>query len=166
MRNPMAKRMAFGGVLAALALVITGFGGLLPVATYIIPVVCCLLLQAVILLCGRKTGLAWYLAVGLLSVFLGADKEAGIIFLFMGHYPLIRRQFSGNRFHWLLKLLFFNLSILIIYGFLMRFFGLEILSENSSTVISWMELLLVVLGNCVFLLLEHLLAVMDKKFNT
>ena len=43
MRRIAAKQVAFGGMMAALALVIMGLGGLIPVATYVCPMLCMLL---------------------------------------------------------------------------------------------------------------------------
>ena len=42
-RTPAAN-IALGGLLAALAVVIMGMGTLIPVATYVCPMVCCLIL--------------------------------------------------------------------------------------------------------------------------
>ena len=66
-RTP-ASRIALGGVLAALAVVIMSMGTLIPVATYVCPVLCCMLLQFVLLSCGRRIAWAWYGAVAILSL--------------------------------------------------------------------------------------------------
>ena len=68
-RTP-ASVIAFGGVLAALAVVIMSMGTLIPVATYVCPMLCCLLLSMVNRTCGKRLGWAWYGAVTLLSLLM------------------------------------------------------------------------------------------------
>lgn len=79
--------MALGGVLAALAVVIMGMGTLIPVATYVCPMLCALLLQVVLKTCGVRVAWAWYGAVAILSLLLAPDKEAAAVFLFLGYTP-------------------------------------------------------------------------------
>ena len=44
-RKTPASRIALGGVLAALAVVIMSLGGLIPIMTYVSPMLCALVLQ-------------------------------------------------------------------------------------------------------------------------
>ena len=74
-RTP-AARIAFGGVLAALAVVIMSMGTLIPVATYVCPMLSALILQLVLKTCGQRIAWGWYGAVSLLSLLLAPDKEA------------------------------------------------------------------------------------------
>ena len=53
-RKSPASVMALGGVLAAVAVVIMSLGGLIPVATYVSPMLCAILLQMVLLFCGVR----------------------------------------------------------------------------------------------------------------
>lgn len=46
--------MALGGVLAAAAVCIMCLGGLIPVNTYVSPMLCALLLQVILNICGRR----------------------------------------------------------------------------------------------------------------
>ena len=50
--------MALGGVLAALAVVVMSLGGLIPVATFVCPMLCMILLRFVCQLCGNRIGWA------------------------------------------------------------------------------------------------------------
>ena len=50
------RSTALGGVMAALAVVIMCLGGMIPLATFVCPVLCMLLLQFVFRLCGRRRG--------------------------------------------------------------------------------------------------------------
>ena len=87
--NP-AKTMALSGVLAALAVTVMVMGTIIPVATYVCPVICILLLQFVLKTCGSRLAWSWYGAVAILSVLLAPDKEAAILFVFLGYYPILK----------------------------------------------------------------------------
>ena len=58
-RTP-ASSVALGGVLAALAVVVMSLGTIIPIATYVCPMLCALLLQAVLKTCGVRIAWAWY----------------------------------------------------------------------------------------------------------
>ena len=121
-RNSIANATALGGVLAALAIVIMGLGGLIPVATYVCPMLCTILLNIVMKSCGKRIGWAWFGAVSILGLLLGPDKEAAAVFLFIGYYPLLKPAIDGLKMKWLWKGLLFNGSILIMYWLLLRLF--------------------------------------------
>ena len=95
-RKTPASRIALGGVLAALAVVIMSLGGLIPVMTYVSPMLCALLLKIVLELCGVRIAWAWYGAVALLAALLSADKEAAAVFIFLGYYPIVKPQLRAE----------------------------------------------------------------------
>ena len=55
--------MALGGMMTAVAVVIMTLGSLIPVNTYICPVLCILLCRTVLDLCGKKIAWCFYMAV-------------------------------------------------------------------------------------------------------
>ena len=73
-KSTPAANMALGGVFAALSLVIMGLGGMIPVATYVCPVMIMVLLQIVLTLCGSRIAWAWYGAVAILSLLISPYK--------------------------------------------------------------------------------------------
>ncbi len=148
--------MALGGVLAALAVVIMSMGTLIPVATYACPMLCAMLVQIVLRLCGRRIAWAWYGAVALLCLLLAPDKEAAAVFAFLGNYPILKPMFDKRKGKWLLKLLYFNTSILLMYWLLMHLFGLDQLAEEFGGVV--MTAILLILGNVTFFLLDRVLS--------
>ena len=97
MRKTPASKIAFGGIFAALALVIMNLGSLIPVATYVCPMLCMLILALVTGMCGNRIGWAWYGAVAILSVLMAPDKEAAAVFVFLGYYPIIKPRFDRLR---------------------------------------------------------------------
>jgi hypothetical protein len=158
MRRSPAKQIALGGVLAALAVVIMSFGGLIPIATYVSPMLCMLMLRLVCLICGRRIGWAWYGAVAILGLLLSADKEAAAVFAFLGYYPIIKPRLDKLRFSMLWKLLLFNSAMVLMYWLLMAVFGMAALAEEFRDMGAVLLVLTLVLGNVTFLLLDRILS--------
>ena len=154
MRNTSAKEMAFGGVFAALAIAIMNLGSLIPVATYICPVLCMLILSFVTKMCGSRIGWAWYGAVAILSCLMAPDKEAAAVFLFLGYYPIVKPRFDRLPFSVVFKLAFFNVLILAMYALLLRFIGMEQLAEEFSQMGKFLVGLTLAIGNLVFLVTD------------
>ena len=108
MRRGEARRIAFGGMMAALAMTIMCVGGLIPIATFTCPVISMLILAYVTKLCGKRIGWAWYGAVSILGLILAPDKEAAAIFLAIGYYPILKPWLDRRKLKWLWKGLLFN----------------------------------------------------------
>lgn len=153
--------MALGGVLAALAMVIMSMGTLIPVATYVCPMLAVLILELVRRTCGNRVAWAWYGAVALLSLLMAPDKEAAAVFLVLGYYPMVKPKLDRMKGKWLWKALLFNAVVLVTYWLLMHLFGLDALSEEFSEMGDIMTVVMLLLGNVTFFLLDKLL---EKKF--
>lgn len=157
MRNNNAKNMALGGVTAALAVTIMSMGTLIPVATYVCPMLCCLMLQLVKKTCGDRTAWAWYAAVALLGLLMAPDKEAAAVFCALGYYPVVKPKLDKKRFSMIWKLLLFNGVILILYWLLMHLFGFAAIAEEFAEMGTLLTAVTLILGNVVFYLLDVLL---------
>ena len=159
-RTPAAN-IALGGILAALAVIIMGMGTLIPIATYVCPMLCCLMLQLVLKICGGRIAWAWYGAVSLLSLLMAPDKEAAAVFLALGYYPIVKPRLDRRKGKWLWKGLFFNAVILILYWLLMHIFGFDQLTAEFADMGMILTAVMLLLGNVTFFLLDKLL---EKKF--
>lgn len=159
-RTP-ASNIALGGVLAALAVIIMSMGTLIPAATYVCPMFCALVLQIVLKICGSRIAWAWYGAVTLLSLLMAPDKEAAAVFLALGYYPIVKPKLDRKKGKWLWKGLLFNAVILVTYWVLMHIFGFDQLASEFSEMGTVMVVLMLLLGNVTFFLLDKLL---EKKF--
>lgn len=141
-----SKRIAFCGVLAALGAAIMLLGGWLGVGTYVSPMLASLILIPARTEWGTKYQLLLWAAVGLLSLFLVADLEEGLMFLcFFGWYPALRPRLEklprGAR--WAAKLAVFNAVILPLESLLM----LVLIPESMKWEIA---VTLLALGNAAF----------------
>jgi hypothetical protein len=161
MRNNGAKQIALGGMMAALAVVIMSLGGMIPSATFVCPMLCCLVLQIVRTICGDRMAWAWYGAVAILSLLMGPDKEAAAVFVFLGYYPILKPKFDKSRLKWVWKLLYFNVVILAMYWLLIHLFGMAQLAQEWEELGIWMTGIMLLLGNVTFFLLDR---VLSKKF--
>ena len=159
-RTPAAN-IALGGILAALALVIMSMGTLIPVATYVCPMLCAILLQLILKTCGKRMAWAWYGAVSVLSCLMAPDKEAAAVFLALGYYPILKPIFDRKKGSWLWKLLFFNAVTLVTYWLLMHLFGFDQIAAEFSEMGILLTAVMLILGNVTFFLLDRLL---EKRF--
>ncbi len=158
-----AGAVALGGVFAALAALIMGMGTLIPVATYVCPMLCTILLQIVWKLCGGRYAWAWYGTVAFLGLLYAPDKEAAVIFCFLGYYPILKPKLDKKKGKWVWKALYFNTVTLAAYAVLIYLMGLnEILNEFTEMGVM-MTLVLLILGNVTFFLLDRLLEMRPKK---
>ena len=158
MRRNAAKEIAIGGMLAALAVVIMCLGSLIPSATFVCPMMCCLILQIVKKLCGERMAWAWYGAVSILSLLMGPDKEAAAVFAFLGYYPIIKPKFDTSRLKWVWKLLYFNVVILAMYWLLINLFGMAQLAAEWEELGTVMTAVMLLFGNVTFFLLDQVLS--------
>lgn len=158
-----ARSIALGGVLAALAVVILCLGTLIPIATFVCPMGCCLILAFVNALCGRTIAWAWYGAVAVLGALLAPDKEAAAVFAFLGYYPIIKATLEKSRLKLLWKLLLFNGSVLAMYALLIGLLGMDALGAEFREMGAILCAVMLVLGNVTFFLLDHLLTKLGRK---
>lgn len=143
--------------MAALAIVIMAMGTLIPIATYVCPMLCCLILQLVRTINGDRIGWAWYGAVTILSLLLAPDKEAAAVFAAIGYYPILKPKLDRTRGKWIWKGLLFNSTILAMYWLLMHLFGMDQITREFSEMGIMMTFALLLMGNIVFFLLDKLL---------
>lgn len=154
--------MALGGVFAALAIVIMTLGGMIPVATYITPVLCMLLLSVVMRSCGNKIAWTWFLAVSILALLLSPDRESAAVFVALGYYPIIKIRFDKLPASWLFKGIYFNVVTILLYALLLYVIGMEQLLSDFSGIGLWGLAAALLLGNVCFFLVDRLLGILGR----
>ena len=157
-----ARRIALGGMMAALAVVIMSLGGLIPIATFVCPMLCMLLLAFVTRFCGIRIGWAWYGAVAILSLLMGPDKEAAAVYAFLGFYPIIKPWLDRMKFGLAVKLVLFNGLILAMYWLLIHLFGMDQIAAEYQELGTIMTVVMLILGNVTFFLLDRVLTRFSK----
>ena len=148
-----ASRVALGGVLAALSLLLLYGATLLPSGRIGMVAVAGLIPAAGVISGGVGTGFLCYGATGLLGLLLLPDKGCALLYaLFFGLYPMVKYAVERLRklpVELVLKLAFFNL-ILVIVWFGFSALLLPLLPELMRT-----PLPLFVGGNVVFLIYDY-----------
>ncbi len=149
--------------MAAVAVVLMCIGTIIPIATYAAPVLCMMVGQFVLKICGSRIAWAWYASVAILGLLLAPDKEAAAVFLVLGYYPIVKPKLDSMKGKWLWKALLFNSSILVLYWLLLNLIGMEQLVREFSGMGTAMMALLLILGNVTFFLLDMVLGRTIKK---
>lgn len=162
-KRTSAGAVALGGLLAALAVVVMALGTMIPVATYVCPMVAIIFLQIILKICGRRIAWAWYGAVSILSLLMAPDKEAAAVFLCIGYYPILKPWMDRKKGKWIIKAVFFNCVILMMYWALMHLFGMASLAAEFAEMGLILAGVMLFLGNIVFFLLDRLLEMKPKR---
>ncbi len=152
--------MALGGMMTAVSVVIMSLGSLIPVNTYICPVLCILVNRTVLERCGGRVGWCYYLAVAGLSFLLAPDREAALVYAFLGYYPMVRPWFQRlGPLGPAAKLVFFTLAGAASYGVL-----LFVMGADAAMTEGWrMTAVTVFLWDVLFLLVDRMLDAPWKK---
>lgn len=108
-RRVNSRQMAFGGIMAAVALVLMLLSSVIPVMSYGLPAIAGFLTTLVVIECGDRMAAVCYGAVSILSLILVPDKESALLYLILcGWYPIVKQYIERLRkpvLEWVLKLL-------------------------------------------------------------
>ena len=157
-----SKRMALCGMMVALAVVIMLLGGAIPLATFCCPVLASLALIPLLLEYGRKWTLMAYAAVAALGLMLSPDKEAALLFAFLGYYPALKPaldNIKSRALRIIAKLSVFNLAagaMLLSIAFVLRMDA--IIAEYTAMGIAG-GIVFAILANITMLLYDRMLVV-------
>ena len=149
-------KVAFGGVVAALSVMLMLSTGLIPTLTYAIPAIVGALLMTVVIEISPVFAGAIYVAISILSLLVVADKEAAVMYAaFFGYYPIIKsfiERKTGKIVSWVIKYIIFNISMIASYFvvakiFMITFDDIEFLGKFALPA-------LLFVGNIVFALYD------------
>ena len=160
MMRGQAGKIALCGVLAALAAALMLLGGIFPAATYCAPMLASLVLIPAQEECGQKAAWLLFAAAALLSLMLCADKEAALLFLTLGYYPIVKEKLDALRpgiLSRLCKLALFNAAVAAVYAALLFVLMSETTQKELHESGTAMLLALLLAGNIVFLLYDLVL---------
>ena len=154
-----SRKAALCGMMAALSVVILCLGGMIPLATFACPMLAMLCLLPAVCEYGAGTALLLYVAVSILALLLGPDKEIVLLYVFLGWYPGIRPRLVviPRPVRWMVKCALFTLAIMAMYALVLHLFRLETVVEEVAGYSTAMVLALMVLGNVTFLVFDQLL---------
>lgn len=155
------KELALCGVLTALAVVLLCLGGIIPFALYACPILASAVLLPIREECRKSYAWCCWLAIAILGILLGPDKEAAALFCFLGYYPLLKPRLDSLRnpaVRLAAKLGLAVIAIGAMYAVLLYVIGLEAVVEEFASTAPWMLWLTITFGVAVFLVYDILLA--------
>lgn len=172
MRNQLRRtsfRLALCGLMTALGTALMAAGGLIPVATYATPLYVQMLLVPVLTEFGPREGLLVWGATALLSLMLCPDREAAVLYLLAGYYPVLKPvldRLPGPLARGA-KLVFFTLVQILLCALLIWVFQMQQVAAELASTALWLNLttgaLLVAVLMIYDRLLERLVPVYLKK---
>lgn len=154
-----SKKMAVCSMTAAVGVVILLLGGVLGLGMYVCPLLVGLCLIPIGKRYGIKYQLMLWIVISLLSLILVPNPEENLMFAgFFGWYPALypRLQKLPNTLRWIVKLLLFNGVVIALEALVMLVLVPEVIGES-------MLLLLLLLGNVVFVMYDRLLPNFEEK---
>lgn len=158
-----ARQVALGGMMTAVAVVIMCMGSLIPVNTYVCPVLCILITRLVIEGCGRRLGWCYYAAVGILGLLLAPDKEAALVYAFLGYYPMVKPWLDRIPGRTAVKLALFTAAGCVVYWLLLFVMGVESVQADFEGMGTVMLVILVLVWDFLFLMVDRLLGMKFKR---
>jgi len=156
------KKMALAGVLCALAVVFMMLGGVIPLATFVCPALAGLMLIPIFVECGEKFCYGAYVAISALALIICADKEAALLFAFLGYYPALRwriEQIRSTFLRVIVRLAVFNVSIGVMYALIFFVFQMQAIIAEMQAMGIVMNAVLLVIGNITMLMYDRVLKV-------
>lgn len=159
MRTHKTKKIAFSAILAALAVVFLYVGALLDVLDLSAATAASFCVALVLCELGKKYALLTYAAAAVLSLLLLPNKLGAVYFLcFLGFYPIAKEkieQKTSGLLAFVCKLALLNLCMLLAITAARFLFSLSA---------EWLDVLLLVLANGVFLVYDFALGVLLRAY--
>ena len=151
------KAITHAAMFSALGTLFLCLGALVPLSTYVCPVLASLAVGLVGEECGGKYGLSCYVVTAALSLTLSPDKEAALLFVFLGCYPLLRERFDALRpavLRVCAKLAFCAVSAGAMYALLIFVFRLDAVVRELTATAPALLIATVLLGLLTFLIYD------------
>ena len=156
-----SRKIALSGMMAALGTAVMLMGGVIPIATFCCPALAGLTLIPLVFDCGNAFALSAYAAIALLALMLGPDKEAALLFAFLGYYPVVKWRIDGKiRKPWLrrlTKLLLWNCAIAAMYALIFYVLRLDWIIDDYRDATIAMTAVTLLLGNVTLALYDVVL---------
>lgn len=133
--------LALCGMFCALAVAFLCLSGVLPLATYGWPILASFTLIPLREECRKSYAISAFAASALLGLLLCADKEASLVFCFLGYYPLLKPAFdaiSSRALRVLAKLSLCTVTMTVMYALILFVFALPGVVEEFSATAPWL----------------------------
>lgn len=161
-----SRKMALCGMMAALSAAVLTWGSLIPLSTFICPMLAMMCFIPAVCAYGAGTTLTMYAAVSVLGLLLCPDKETALLYIFLGWYPSVRPRldFLPRLPGMVVKCALFSLSMAVMYTLILYLFQLEAVVEEFAEYSAAMIVGMLALGNVTFLLYDRVLANFSRVY--
>lgn len=157
-----SRRIALSGMMVALATAAMLLGGVIPVATFCCPAIAGLALIPLVADCGKRMAWGAYAAISALSLMLCPDKEAALLFCFLGYYPIVKWRLDGIKRaapRWLAKLGLWTLAAGSMYALIFFVLRLDQVMADFQEMTRVTLLITILLGYVTLALYDRFLAI-------
>lgn len=152
---------ALGGILTALSVFIMFMSSFFPFLSYTLPAFAGVLLLVIVREAERKWAIMVYAAVSILTFIIVSNKEATIMYIFFfGYYTILKffveEKFNNNIIVWFIKMLVFNISVVL--GYLVIIYVFAIPFDELNEYGKYGVFILLGLGNVTFVVFDYALS--------
>lgn len=152
-------KIALGGVVSSLSLVVMLLASVIPGLEYTIPALAGILLIVIVIEINLRWALLSYVAVALLTFFIVPNKESGLLYItFMGYYPIIKSVFETKikprAGQWAAKFALFNAALVVYYQLVKLLVVSQELTESLGKYGKYSLVIMLGLANVVFLVYD------------
>ncbi len=149
-------KIALGGIVSALSIVILFLSNIFPFVEYAIPMIAGALMIIIMVEMNRRWAFMVYAGVSLLSLILVANPEPKVLYIaFFGLYPILKsdlERIPSRVGEWAAKLLFFNTDVLLAALAVVFLFRVPV--EDFNEFGRWTIPIFAVLFNFVFVVYD------------
>lgn len=163
-----ASKIALGGLLAAVSVVMLIMGGILPFFVFAMPALAGIFLLPVCVELGWRWGYGVYAVVSILALLLAPDREAVLFYIgLFGQYPVTKVFLDKIKLpplRWLVKIAAFTASIAVCLGATALVFGMEYLFAEYVIFGVWGAVLFFAVGLLTLLIYDFMLGRMSVLY--
>lgn len=158
-RKQLSYKVALGGVIAALSLLLMILSGVTISLEYAIPIIAGALLMMLVVEFGHGFAGLIYVAVSIISLLVLGNKEPAIMYVgFFGYYPILKsileKHIKGFAC-WVVKYLIFNVAMVVSYFIVTKIFMISF--EDVESFGNFALPLLLFAGNIIFAMYDIVL---------
>lgn len=158
-RKLLSFKVALGGVIAALSLLLMILAGVTSTLVYAIPMITGALLMMLVVEFGQGFAVLIYIAVSIISLLILGNKEAAIMYVaFFGYYPILKsileKRLKGF-ICWIVKYLIFNVAMAVSYYIVTKIFMISF--DDIESFGKFALPLLLLAGNVLFAMYDVVL---------
>lgn len=164
----ISYKVSLGGIVSALCLVMMFLTAVIPPLNITLPLFAGMLISVVAIEISPSWAFVTYVVVSILSFFLTPDKEAAIFFaVLFGYYPILKDVTEKLKFkplQWLIKIIIFNVAIVIIYQLTVKLLGTVDLIEEFGFMKQYMLPALLLIFNFILILYDVTLGMVKDAY--